>query len=34
MQLGPAAGAARPEEHRFPCPTCGADLRFAPGTTG
>ncbi|WP_424932030.1 primosomal protein N' (replication factor Y) - superfamily II helicase [Amaricoccus macauensis] len=20
------------EEHRFPCPACGADLRFAPGT--
>jgi DNA-directed RNA polymerase subunit RPC12/RpoP len=21
------------ETHRFPCPSCGADLRFAPGTT-
>jgi len=21
-----------PEEHRFPCPTCGSDLRFAPGS--
>ena len=22
-----------PEEHRFPCEECGADLRFAPGIT-
>lgn len=29
------AAAADPgtvEEHRFPCPSCGADLRFAPGS--
>ena len=35
MELGPVAGvagsgAAGPEQHRFPCPTCGSDLRFAP----
>ena len=30
MELGPVSGAARPEQHRFPCPTCGADLRYAP----
>ncbi|NNU79982.1 primosomal protein N' (replication factor Y) - superfamily II helicase [Halovulum dunhuangense] len=24
---------ARIEEHRFPCPTCGSDLRYLPGTT-
>jgi ribosomal protein S27AE len=30
MELGPVSGPARPEQHRFPCPTCGADLRFAP----
>jgi DNA-directed RNA polymerase subunit RPC12/RpoP len=34
----PPAPAARPgggaETHRFPCPACGADLRFEPGTTG
>lgn len=23
--------AAEVEDHRFPCPTCGADLRYAPG---
>ena len=33
MQLAPAAGAVRLEEHRFPCPSCGAGLRFQPGTT-
>ncbi|MCB1351469.1 MAG: primosomal protein N' (replication factor Y) - superfamily II helicase [Rhodobacteraceae bacterium] len=27
-----APGASILEEHRFPCPACGADLRFAPGT--
>ena len=27
---GPVTGAAPPEQHRFPCPTCGSDLRFAP----
>jgi DNA-directed RNA polymerase subunit RPC12/RpoP len=27
----PAASAL--ETHRFPCPACGADLRYAPGTT-
>ena len=32
MELGPVAGAASPaEQHRFPCPTCGADLRFDAG---
>ena len=30
MELAPASGAPRPEEHRFPCPACGSDLRFAP----
>ena len=30
MELGPVSGAVRPEQHRFPCPTCGADLRYAP----
>lgn len=28
----PESGPAEIEEHRFPCPACGADLRFAPGT--
>ena len=33
MQLGPAAAARRSslEDHRFPCPACGSDLRFDPG---
>ncbi len=30
MQLGPAAEAVPLEDHRFPCPTCGSDLRFDP----
>jgi hypothetical protein len=30
MELGPLAGPARAEPHRFPCPSCGADLRYAP----
>jgi DNA-directed RNA polymerase subunit RPC12/RpoP len=30
MELGPLAGSARAEPHRFPCPSCGADLRYAP----
>ncbi len=30
MELGPVSRAASPEQHRFPCPTCGSDLRFAP----
>jgi hypothetical protein len=30
MDLAPASGAVPPEEHRFPCPSCGSDLRFAP----
>jgi predicted RNA-binding Zn-ribbon protein involved in translation (DUF1610 family) len=30
MELGPLSGAPRPEQHRFPCPACGADLRYAP----
>ena len=30
MQLGPAPGAEGLENHRFPCPTCGSDLRFEP----
>jgi predicted RNA-binding Zn-ribbon protein involved in translation (DUF1610 family) len=30
MQLGPVSGPASPEQHRFPCPSCGADLRYAP----
>jgi hypothetical protein len=32
MQLGAAAGAVRLADHRFPCPSCGSDLRYAPGT--
>ncbi|TPE50502.1 NADH pyrophosphatase zinc ribbon domain-containing protein [Amaricoccus solimangrovi] len=28
-----SAGAATPEDHRFPCPACGAPMRFQPGTT-
>ncbi len=32
--LTPAAGGAvASSDHRFPCPACGADLRFQPGTT-
>lgn len=27
-----AAPVSAPDEHRFPCPNCGADLRFSPGT--
>ena len=36
MQLGPAAGgeAIELQDHRFPCPTCGSDLRFDPDTDG
>ena len=30
MELGPVTGAALAEPHRFPCPSCGADLRYAP----
>jgi DNA-directed RNA polymerase subunit RPC12/RpoP len=26
-------GDAPLDEHRFPCPTCGADLRYSPGTS-
>jgi predicted RNA-binding Zn-ribbon protein involved in translation (DUF1610 family) len=26
-------GAMASSDHRFPCPACGADLRFQPGTT-
>jgi predicted RNA-binding Zn-ribbon protein involved in translation (DUF1610 family) len=33
VELGPASGAVRLEEHRFPCPSCGSDLRFQPGTS-
>ena len=29
----PRAGAAVREDHRVPCPSCGAPLRFQPGTT-
>jgi DNA-directed RNA polymerase subunit RPC12/RpoP len=33
MELGPVAGGApTAEQHRFPCPTCGADLRFDPAS--
>lgn len=31
MEGGSTAGAAALESHRFPCPTCGADLRYEPG---
>ncbi len=27
------AGAVAAEDHRFPCPSCGAPLRFQPGTS-
>lgn len=30
MDIAPASGAPAPEQHRFPCPACGADLRYAP----
>jgi DNA-directed RNA polymerase subunit RPC12/RpoP len=30
MELGPVARAAAAEPHRFPCPSCGANLRYAP----
>lgn len=31
---GPASsGATTLEDHRFPCPSCGAPMRFQPGTT-
>ncbi len=30
----PPPPAAAPEEHRFPCDQCGADLRFDPGQGG
>lgn len=33
MQLGPPAEAVALEEHRFPCRSCGSDLRFLPGTS-
>ena len=33
MELGPVAGgAAPPEQHRFPCPTCGVGPALRPGT--
>jgi predicted RNA-binding Zn-ribbon protein involved in translation (DUF1610 family) len=28
----PQKSGSAVEEHRFPCPACGADLRFSPGT--
>jgi DNA-directed RNA polymerase subunit RPC12/RpoP len=36
MQLDPGAGEAEIElrDHRFPCPSCGSDLRFDPDTDG
>ena len=30
MELTRTEGGAPSEDHRFPCPACGADLRFAP----
>ena len=30
MELGPVSAAAEAEPHRFPCPSCGANLRYAP----
>jgi len=30
MDLGPVTGSAAAEPHRFPCPACGSNLRFAP----
>jgi predicted RNA-binding Zn-ribbon protein involved in translation (DUF1610 family) len=32
MQLGAAADPEGAADHRFPCPACGSDLRYAPGT--
>jgi DNA-directed RNA polymerase subunit RPC12/RpoP len=32
-QTPAADGAVASSDHRFPCPACGADLRFLPGTT-
>jgi DNA-directed RNA polymerase subunit RPC12/RpoP len=34
MLQGAPAQAAEPENHRFPCPACGADLRFDPKSGG
>ncbi len=34
MLQDPAAAAADTANHRFPCPTCGADLRFDPPSGG
>ncbi|HRO11298.1 primosomal protein N' (replication factor Y) - superfamily II helicase, partial [Amaricoccus sp.] len=40
MQLGPASGSVdggaeiELQDHRFPCPSCGSDLRFDPDTDG
>lgn len=33
MEPGPVSGAAPVEQHRFPCPGCGSDLRFDPAKT-
>jgi len=30
MELGPVASVGAAEPHRFPCPSCGANLRYAP----
>ncbi len=32
-QMPVTGGAVASSDHRFPCPSCGADLRFQPGTT-
>ena len=32
-ETAPAGGSAEVEDHRFPCPSCGSDLRFLPGTS-
>jgi DNA-directed RNA polymerase subunit RPC12/RpoP len=34
MALARTGGGASLDDHRFPCPACGADLRFSPETGG
>lgn len=34
MQLGRTAEGTALADHRFPCPSCGSDLRFDPGSGG
>lgn len=34
MQLSAVEAVATPADHRFPCPSCGSDLRFDPESQG